>query len=437
MTGGKRPSSESSSSSHKAPKNTNIDTPNKVSTKHGDAVTYDDSISISDCRIVLQSQGFISRDESQDEVPVIPGDKGDFTDDDYKSLVHTAFRFIGRDASKHAQLVKATVDWMKSTKFFATKTWSCWTGEKKLCELLKKCDSAVRFHKTHVYTPTAKFTIPAFIMLHLMRDVKFQPTDESFKLLERHKIFRHLGGAIDLWKPQSDEMGFITLGLRPDAKPIPDIRVARLEPILPGPATCDLSNSMLLAPYPRSSRSVTLRRRMTSEEWVALNQDWLAKLGDRRFDNAAFKDKIAKQVTSDTAPLIPEEYRNKLWCWFGEFNKAGRSIIDVDFQPSVEVKSKVEDSIHPEHPVERSLRRIEDVVGKLPGMCSEAAASIKYELNRLFAYHEAQNADNVRFKDEVMRASRKLVDMTDKLPVVQSAEGKQQGTTRQIKNIWY
>ncbi|KAM0551848.1 hypothetical protein ACHAPJ_008184 [Fusarium lateritium] len=433
MTDGKRPSSESSSSSRKVPKNTSTNTPNKDSTKDCDAIPTYDSIGVPDRRTVLQLQGFINSDQSPDEVPVIPGNKGDFTDDDYKSLIRTAFRLIGRDADEHAELVKATVDWVKGTNFFATKICSGWTGEKELCVLLKEVDSMAGFFPTQVYTLSAKFSIPAFIMLHLMRDVKFQPTDESLKLLEHHKIFRYLGGAIDLWEPQSDERGLVSLGWRPEVGPIPGASVARLEPILPGPATCDLFNSMLLTPYPRSTRFITSRRQMTSEEWLTLNQDWLAKLGDCRFDNAALKEKIDKQVTSDTAPLIPEEYRNKLGSWYDEFNKAGRFIIDVDFQPSVEIKSKAEDLIQPEHPVERSLRRIEYMVGKLPGMCSETAASIKFELNRLFAYHEAQNADNVRFKDEVMRASRKLVDMTDKLPMVQSAKGQEE-TIVQVKN---
>ncbi|KAF4973161.1 hypothetical protein FSARC_505 [Fusarium sarcochroum] len=416
MAGGKRCRSEGSSSSRKAPKNTSTNTPNKDSTKCDDLTQQtvaDDAVAVSGDQTAVRPQDLLDSGEANDEVLTMPGD---FTDDDYKSLVHTAFRFIGRDADEHAELIEATVDWMMSTNFFATKTWSHWTGEKKLYELLRETDRKAVLWPSSVIAPAAQFTIPAFIMLHLMKDIELEPTDESFKLLERHNIFRYLGQSIDLWKELS-VYEIISIGLRPHAEPKSGIKVARLEPILPRPAICDLSNIMLLSPYPRSTRFVTSCKQITSEEWLALNQDWLAKLGDRHFDNAALKDKIAEQVTSDTAPLIPEEHRNKLWFWFGEFNKAGRSIIDVEFKSSVEIKTRAEDLTEPEHPVEQSLRRIESSVGELPETCLEQATRIKYEVNRLFAYHEVQSADNIRFKDEFMRAAQKVVNAADKLPV--------------------
>ncbi|KAI8657065.1 hypothetical protein NCS56_01312200 [Fusarium sp. Ph1] len=238
-------------------------------------------------------------------------------------------------------------------------------------------------------------------MLYIMKSYSEMRGDNA-KLLARHNTFRYLGRSIDKWESMK-EYQVMLIGRRPDDEPFNPADVAVPASVLPGPGLINTPDLIALAPYPSSTSFISVRKDLTSEDWVSINREWLDKLGDRRVDGANFKDKVEQQVTAQTAPLIPEMYRDKLWAWFGEFNKEGRKLIESD------------------DPTVTALRRIEQLLKELPDSCIHDTLAIKEQINRLFAYRETENSDSQRWKNEVQQASRAMVEAASKLPILEAS----------------
>ncbi|KAJ4205328.1 hypothetical protein NW767_004122 [Fusarium falciforme] len=413
----KRASMESSEGSRKVAKATN-DTTNNANRQELARSLIAKGIGISSDNAVVRREDEVDTASVALEVVSVLKTKDEFPNKTCKALVTIAFQLIGRDPENHIELVNKTIERMKNTHFLEA-SFARWTGQRKTFELLKTASAMCKTWRNYIFVPAAQFIIPPFIMLYIMKSYSEMRGDNA-KLLARHNTFRYLGRSIDKWESMK-EYQVMLIGRRPDDEPFSPADVAVPASVLPGPGLINTPDLIALAPYPSSTSFISVRKDLTSEDWVSINREWLDKLGDRRVDGVSFKDKVEQQVTAQTAPLIPEMYRDKLWAWFGEFNKEGRKLIEVDFQSSVQIKTEVESLIQSDDPTVTALRRIEQLLKELPDSCIHDILAIKEQINRLFAYREAENSDSQRWKNEVQQASRAMVEAASKLPILEAS----------------
>ncbi|RMJ19909.1 hypothetical protein CDV36_000398 [Fusarium kuroshium] len=414
----KRASTESSEGSRKAVKTTTSDTPNHTSRQElagslaakGIGITIDDAI--------IRREDEIDTASVAQQVSSVMKTKTEFPNKTCKELIRIAFQLIGRDPADHRDLVNKIMERMQVTHFLDS-SFARWSGQRKTLELLRTASTMCKTWRNYIFVPAAQFTIPPFIALYILKSYS-ETRGDNAKLLVRNNTFRYLGRAIDKWESMK-EYHVMLIGRRPDDQPFSSADVAVPASIVPGPGLVHTPNLVALAPYPSSVSFVTTHKEITSEDWVSINRDWLEKLGDRRVDGASFKEKVEQHVTEQTAPVIPEVYRDKLWAWFGEFNKEGRKLIEVDFQPSVQIKTEAESLVRSDDPTVTALRRIEQLLKELPDTCVHDAIAIKEQVNRLFAYREAENSDSQRWKNEVQQASRSMIEAASKLPVLEAS----------------
>ncbi|KAI8656162.1 hypothetical protein NCS55_01271100 [Fusarium keratoplasticum] len=416
----KRASTEDSEGSRKAAKTTNStnDTANHADRQELTRSLTAKGIGISSDDAVVRREDEVDTASVALELASVLKTKAEYPNRTYKALTRIAFQVIGRDPADHSELVDKIIERMKSTHLLE-RTFAQWSGHRKTCDLLRTASTMCRTWRNYIFVPAAQFTIPPFIALYILKSYCEARGDNS-KLIARHNAFRYLGRSIDKWESMKDYQ-IMLIGRRPDDEPFNPADVAMPGLLIPGPGLVSTPDLMALAPYPSSTNFVTVRKEIKSEDWVSINRDWLEKLGDRRIDGASFKGKIEQQVTAQTAPLIPEVYRDKLWAWFGEFNKEGRKLIEVDFQPSVQIKTEVESLIRSDDPTVTALRRIEQLLKELPDSCIHDTLAIKEQINRLFAYREAENSDSQRWKNEIQQASRFMVEAASKLPILEAS----------------
>ncbi|UPL02186.1 hypothetical protein LCI18_013120 [Fusarium solani-melongenae] len=407
----KRTSTEDSEGPRKAAKTTNStnDTANHDDPQELTRRFIAKGIGISSDDVVLRREDEVDTTSIGLELASVLKTKAEYPNRTYKALTRIAFQVIGRDPADHSELVDKIIERMKSTRLLE-RTFAQWSGHRKTCDLLRTASTMCRTWRDYIFVPAAQFTIPPFIALYLLKNY-CQTRGDNSKLMARRNAFRYLGRSIDKWESMKDYQ-IMLIGQRPDDEPFNPADVAMPGLLIPGPGLVNTPNLMALTPYPSSTNFVTVRKEIKSEDWVSINWDWLEKLGDRRIDGASFKGKIEQQVTAQTAPLIPEVYRDKLWAWFGEFNKEGRKLIEVDFQSSVQIKTEVESLVRSDDPT---------LLKELPDTCIHGTLAIKEQINRLFAYREAENSENQRWKNEIQQTSRFMVEAASKLPILEAS----------------
>ncbi|KAF4464370.1 hypothetical protein FALBO_8804 [Fusarium albosuccineum] len=372
----------------------------------------------------------------------------------YEQMIAYAFRKLHLDHTTFPNVFKYAVEYISGTNLFTAKNWSSWSGQKAAERATALVNSIKCRYPDYVITIPPTVTLAMIAATDLVESLVGASgnTVEAVKEMNAYgyaHIAIHVVEASLTEKDKLKRNWAVCVGRRPSDEPKPEwhgpkrpkkkrervIPEADRRKTRPGPMTATVPEITAGQRYPYREQPLKFTRTMTASEWEAKNQHWLNQLGRRAIEQSQFRERILAEVTEHTAPLINEDWRDKLDMWFATTDPKSklRRLWEVPQQASLQIECEELPQIRrePDH-VRHAIREIESAALELPGKHKDIAKRIKAQTDTLFAYrdHEINQTDQHIARVEMAMTTRHapavtfLGEMTDSLDQAETARDK-------------
>ncbi|SCO84836.1 uncharacterized protein FRV6_08963 [Fusarium oxysporum] len=306
---------------------------------------------------------------------------------------------------------------MKSTRVTEATEWSSWGGHKEATITLREIQNNNTAFPEAVWTLSAP-TALAIIALRAIRRIGKDGRATGVQILNAESVLQYTGMAIDLYADNTSN-GAICVGVRPNCSIAGLTTVASRERnpaaymLLPNPPT-------KLEPRSRNetvTRTITVT--YTSNDFYREHREWLEQLLLPRVEAETLFDAIEAAVSEETAPLVPERYRDKLTLWYTKM----RLFTQCDWmnnptKDEITITKEISQPVVSGGPMEELADDIEDIALEIKDTQPDLALRVKATSERLFLYNRFIRDMDHWFLDEQRENARLMKDYIGKFRTI-------------------
>ncbi|WAO84113.1 Hypothetical protein NCS54_00131900 [Fusarium falciforme] len=232
--------------------------------------------------------------------------------------------------------------------------------------------------KDYVFTLLAPIASTAFTVCEL-RGIGSQSNALGASMIRTEDVFPHVSKSIDVFK--REHTGIVYVGLH-------SINAVVNQDLLVNEGL-KRSDTILWTQYHQKAHMVLpTSAKLTSDEFLAQNQHWLDLLLRLPLDEDAqeiVKEHVLQNLDQNTARLVPDQYRTKLFCFCGSINKNARQDwLRESPLPEVTVNRPIPlPKIVETQPMRQAARKLERFAFKLKKTNPTDAADLKHILDTI------------------------------------------------------